>query len=290
MTGHSDEQYLFDALAWRLARPQPDLREGAHRGRMRGAGETFADIAPLMAFPDARRLDLRRSLTDPFGGYFVRRFERRTDIVLHILLDASASLAAGATSDRQALAALIGGGLAHAASRGGDRAALHAVAGAQLLAEEPPSRRPGIAGSIRDLIAAATPSGHGVAGLCEAAAALPQRRVLVALISDFDLAADELERLLGCLGPRPILPIWLRDTGLEAPSGTLGLAELRDPETRRRRTVLTTRKWAERQAQAGHRHRVALRSQFQAHGLSPIEIRDSIDVDRLIEKLGETML
>ena len=290
MTISATEQYLFDALAWRLAKLQPDLRDGAHRGRLRGAGEAFSDIAPLLAFPDPRRLDLRRSLTDPFGGYFVRRFEHQTDIVLHILLDGSASLAAVASSDRQGLAALIGSGLAHAAFRSGDRASLQVVGGAKVLADEPPSRRAGIADTIRATIAEITPTGHGVAGLCEAAAAMPQRRVLIALISDFDFAPDDLERLLDSLSPRPVLPIWLRDSGLETPPDRFGLAELHDPETGHRRTVLTTRKWAGRQVDANRRHRARLRGQFQGYGLSPIEVRDSIEVDRLIEKLGETLL
>src|SRR5699024_11336433 len=46
MTAGGEELYLFDALAWRLGRRQPGQHEGAHRGRMRGSGDSFADIAP----------------------------------------------------------------------------------------------------------------------------------------------------------------------------------------------------------------------------------------------------
>jgi uncharacterized protein (DUF58 family) len=290
MSADPDELYLFDALAWRLAQSQLGLFEGTHRSRMRGTGETFADLAPLLAFPEPRRLDLRRSFTDPFGGFFVRRFERRTDLVLHILLDASASLATGAASDRQGLAALLAGGLAQAARRGGDRAALQVIGGDVDLAYQPASRRAGLGDEVRKIVLAVKPAGEGVRGLAQAGACLPLRRVLVVLISDFALAASELDHLLGALSPRPVLPIWLRDTGLEAPLGRFGLAETRDPETGRRRTVLITRKWAARQVEAAKSQRHELRRVFLNYGQRPVEIRDSIDMHQLVAELGESAL
>lgn len=290
MRSSGDELYLFDALAWRLAQSQHGLLEGVHRSRMRGAGESFADIAPLLAYPDPRRLDLRRSFTDPFGGFFVRRFERRTDLTLHILLDASASLAVGATSDPHGLAALLAGGLAQAARRGGDRAAIHVLGGDVELTHQPASRRAGLGDEFRELVLSLTPTGQGVGGLAQAGAALPLRRVMVVLISDFALAASELDHLLGALSPRPVWPVWLRDTGLEMPAGHLGLSETRDPETGHRRTVLTTRKWAARQTEASQNHRRDLRRVFFNHGQRPVEIRDSIDMDHLISTLGEAPL
>nr|P29902.1 RecName: Full=Uncharacterized protein in moxR 3'region [Paracoccus denitrificans] len=101
---------------------------------------------------------------------------------------------------------------------------------------------------------------------------LPQERILVVLISDFELSPDELAALLAALRPRPVLSVWLRDSGFDAPSPRLGLAELCDPETGRRRTVLTTPRWAARQAQLLRDRQAALRRILAEHGLSPIEI------------------
>lgn len=287
MIPDADEIYLFDSLTWHLTRRQPGLREGAHRGRLRGAGGAFADVAPLLAHPDPRRLDLRRSITDPFGGFFVRRFERHTDLVLYILLDASASLGTVASSDRQRIAALLAGGLAQAARRGGDRVALQAVSGRETVLNLPPTRRMGIGEEIRNEVNRLFVLGDGVEGLCAAAASLPQGRTLVALISDFDHSVPELNQLLGALSPRPVLPLWLRDTGLEEPPGRIGLSEIRDPESGRQRTVLTGRKWASQQAEAGRSRRRELRAVFANHGLRPVEIRDSIDLSHLIAELDE---
>lgn len=282
--------HLFDLLTWRLARALPGMRPGGHRGTLRGAGETFADLAPLIAHPDPRRIDVRRSLLDPFGTTFVRRFETRTDLTLHVLLDASASLGTGASSDRLGLAALLAAGFAEAAWRGGDWYALTATAGEDVVDEIQPARRRQLGAELLERIGALWPGGEGVVGLERAAMALPASRILVVLISDFEYSADELRRILAALEPRPVLPIWLRDGGLEAPAGRLGVAEIRDPESGMRRTVLTTRKWAAQQAQAAARHRARLRSTFAEHDLAPIEIRDQLDVGALAAALEEVPL
>ncbi len=279
--------HLFDALAWRLATGLPGLRTGAHAGRMRGAGDRFADIAPLLAHPDPRRLDLRRSIADPFGALHVRRFQSRTDLRLHVALDASASLAAVAGADRTGLARLLVAGFAQAAYRGRDLFSLTICAGDAVPLDQPPTRR-AMAAELLDM--PLMPAGQGIAALTAMAHDLPLHRILVVLISDFEIAPDMLDLLLQAMRPRPVLPIWLRDTGLETPPPRLGLTELRDPETGRRRTVLTTPRWARNQAQATRDRHAALRRIFSEHGLAPVEISDSIDVDRLVASLSDAPL
>ena len=290
MTDPAAEEALFNALAWALPQRLSGLRDGAHAGRSRGAGGAFAGLAPLMAAPDARRLDLRRSLSDPFGGFYIRRFERPTDLTLHLMLDCSASLSAGARADKQGLAALLCGGLAQAAARGGDRAALQAIAGDQAALDEPASRRPGLGPLWREAVLGLRPSGHGITGLRDRLQALPARRLLIVLISDFELTPDELRALLTAAGERPLLAIWLRDSGLEQPEPRLGLTALRDPESGRRRVMLTHRAWARREAGAAAERRAELRALFQSFGRRPIEVTDSIAAEALIEAFAEVRL
>ena len=286
----AEELHLFDSLVWRLSEALSGTRHGGHRGKMRGAGENFADVVPLARHPDPRRLDLRRSIADPFGQVFARRFEARTDLTLHVLLDLSASLATGANADRHGLAAMLTAGLSRAARRGGDLFGLAAVAGDQALVEIPPARRPLPAEEIMRRIAELKPTGRGVEGLLRATASLPHDRLLVSLISDFEYAPDELDRLLTALRPRPVLPLWLRDSGLEAPPGGFGLADLRDPETGRSRVVLTTKSWAERQTRDSAARRAELRRVFGRHGLRAVEVVDQIRLGDLSAALAEAPL
>lgn len=279
--------HLFDALAWRLSHSLAGLRTGSHAGRMRGAGESFADIAPLLAHPDPRRIDLRRSVMDPFGALHVRRFQTRTDLRLHVALDASASLGAVARADRPGLARLLIAGFAQAARRGRDLFSLTVCAGDRLLHDQPPTRRD-LAVDLLDL--PLSPQGQGILALTAMAQDLPQDRILVVLISDFELGPSELSALLASLRPRPVLPIWLRDSGMDAPPPRLGLAEIRDPETGRRRTLLTTPRWARRQQQATRLRHDALHRIFAEFGLNPVQITDSIDVADLASSIAEAPL
>ncbi len=284
------QPHLFEALVWRLAQRISGARPDGHRGLARGAGEIFADVAPLARHPDPRRLDLRRSLTDPFGEVFVRRFETRTDLTLHLLLDASASLATGAATDRQETAALLASGFAQAARRGGDLFALDVGCGGRRALEIPPGRSLSAPEEIFARLQALAPQGEGLEALARLAEALPHERILVALISDFEQAPEELEALLSALRPRPLLPIWLRDSGLENPPGGFGLADLRDPETGRRRALLTTKAWAAAQSRTSAKRRAALKRVFERHGLRPVEILDGISIGDLSAALEEAPL
>ena len=282
--------HLFDVLAWRLARALPGLRSGGHLGRMRGAGEIFADVAPLLAHPDPRRLDLRRSISDPFGALSVRRFQARTDLRLHLLLDGSASIAASSSADRWGLMRLLAAGFAQAARRGQDLCAASLCCGTAIAHQEPPSRRPGLAQELLATLSSLHPQGRGIDALLAATAELPTERILVVLVSDFELTPAELQQILTELRPRPVLPIWLRDRALERPAPRFGLIDAQDPETGRRRTQLATRRWAAGQAAAAADARAALRAVFSEHGLRPVEIADSIEVAELAARLDEAPL
>ncbi|MGN0933654.1 DUF58 domain-containing protein [Falsigemmobacter intermedius] len=286
MTVSPADLSLFEPLAWRLARLQSGAMQGRHAAQRRAGGDIFSDVAGFLQNPDPRRLDLRRTLTDPFGTLQVRRFQHRVRIELHILLDASASLSAGAASDRQGLAALVAGGMARAAVAGGDTAVLHIGAGERLLQSGPGLRNATSAQGIIDEIAMLRPSGRGLAGLTAACDALPQRNVFVVLISDFEAGVPEIAPLLSRLQPRPMLPVWLRDSGLEDPGEGFGLMEGHDPETGARRLLLRTNARAARfRAEAASRH-AALRSLFASHGITPLEVCDSLEPEALTEALA----
>ncbi|WP_145963366.1 hypothetical protein [Paracoccus mutanolyticus] len=144
-------------------------------------------------------------MTDPFGTLSVRRFQTRTDSRLHVLLAASASLAAGAGADRVGLARLLVAGCPGRKARtrpgpGGRRG---------ILEQAKALRAAGGGAELLAVLDGRPPQRQGVGALLAAAAACRSS----AWLSDRGSrsAPSEVADLLASLRPRPVLPVWLRD-------------------------------------------------------------------------------
>ena len=87
------DQELMASLQ-RLALSAPRVQRGTfageHRSRRRGASPEFADFKSYSPGDDIRRVDW--NLYARFDELFVRLSEVTTDLTVHILLDASASM------------------------------------------------------------------------------------------------------------------------------------------------------------------------------------------------------
>lgn len=271
----------FEALVWRL-RAAARGGGGGHRGRRRGAGVAFADVVDLMRHPDPRRIDVRRSITDPGGGLKTRRFETPASIAVHVLADWSASLAAAAATERRRVAETLAAGLAVAAVRAGDRFGLVAACGDDPSPLTlPPARRAGLASWTLTALSGLRPAGAGLATLIAHAAAIPRDGTLTFIISDLEVAPDELDALLAALDGKPAHILWLLDSGFESASGRPALTDVMDLETGRIETVLMRPWFAAAYGRARQRRHEALDAVLADHGRAAIRLADSIDVAAL---------
>lgn len=276
----SAEVTLAYALRWRVRGQTP----GAHRGADTGPTGAFRRLVPFERSPDARRLDLRASLRDPFGGLYVRQFEQRSAAAVQVLIDTSASTAfdAGHGSAWTRAIALTRR-IADAARSIGDAFGL--VAGAASAAvERPPLRQR--ANAAIDALERLTPQGRGIDALIDAARLLGRRRRLVFVLSDFAFAPAALAALLEALAAHDVVPIRFgHDTLTRLPR--YGIAELSDLESGRRRLVwirpaLRTRWLA---AEAAHRETVA--ALCRRHGQPLLDLPGALDVEAVSRHLLE---
>ena len=99
------DQDLMTSLQ-RLALSAPHVQRGTfageHRSRRRGAAPEFADFKSYSPGDDIRRVDW--NLYARFDELFVRLSEITTDLTVHLLVDASASMAAPARDDKLGVA------------------------------------------------------------------------------------------------------------------------------------------------------------------------------------------
>jgi uncharacterized protein (DUF58 family) len=192
-----------------------------------------------MSDPDARRIDLRASLKDPFGRWIVRTFRQRSSINLYIIADLSASMGVTGTRRKLDVVADLTEAAAYSAHRTGD--AFGFIGADERLREElylPPTRAPGSGAVLSAKLRRLRPVGRSAAALARAAALLPRRRCLVLLASDFHLPHSLLEAVLDALAAHQVVPVVLWDPVEFAPSARFGISTVCDPESGRHRTLL----------------------------------------------------
>ena len=264
-------------------------RAGIHRGRDAGGSGTFRDLVPFLRLPDARRIDLRATLRDPFEGVHVRRFEARTPVEIWALVDLSASMRFQGTASRMGLAADLCRALAGSATRVGDgfgligcdervRADLHL----------PATRHRAAALAAAERIAGAACAGRGAGGMLEAARLLAGRPKLVFLVSDFRWPEDLIGRVFAALAPHDTVPVLLADDAEGEGLPAFGLAEIHDLEGAGRRLVLLRpalrRAWIARE-----RERVAaLARAARPYARPPFRLAERFDAGALTRHLIAT--
>jgi len=248
----------------------------------RGAG-AFLGLQPLLAHPNPRRLDLRRSLTDPFGQWLVRNMSERVSVPLFVVADVSASMAAGDFSGKRGAVADLVESTGLSAWRAGDPFGF--VAADRAVREDlfrPAAHARGIGSLLAQSLRELPFDGSGAAGLRDAYRQLGRRRALVLLASDFHFELDLARQILASLAGHFVVPIVVwgeAESAARVPER--GFIEIGDSETAARRFLWLRPRVVERIRGALAARRAALRTLFVAHGLQAVFIDGAFDPDRL---------
>lgn len=253
---------------------------GHHRSRGGDAGFEFRDHAPLHDAPDARRLDLRMSLRDPFGQWIVRRYSQRKAIAVVLVADVSASMGFVGAQRKLDVLADFAQSLAGSAWRTGDSFGFHAC-DEQWRADLalPQTRRRGVGVALADTLRALEPRGRSARALVEVQRHLPRRRSLVFLVSDFHLPLGEVGQILANLGAHQVVPTVLWQAAEFAADAARGLAQVHEPESGSRGWLWWRPALRERWQAAAQARREALAELFRAQRLAPLFIEGAFDAD-----------
>nr|BAL54073.1 hypothetical conserved protein [uncultured Gammaproteobacteria bacterium] len=245
------------------------VRPGAHRGSWAGAGSWFLGVTEFLRYPDARRLDLRRSLLDPFLQLYVKVFEQRLAATVVIAADLSASL--GVSPHKRKTLLDLSWAVAASARRLGDRFGFCGF-DTQLRQEftMPPLTTTSWLREMLARLKAHPWSGGSALGARELASWLPPRRSLVFLISDFYWPQALLHQVVTSLKSHWVVPVvvWCPQEFMDWPQ--FGLRQVVDAETGKRRLVVLTPTWHRRLKANLKAWRNRLERFFRTQGLSPL--------------------
>jgi hypothetical protein len=264
--------------------PSRSLMPGAHRSSVEGSGLMARALVPLASARDPRRIDLRASLRDPFGNWWVREFRQRSTVRVIVALDMSASLTAGGGSSLEPSPAETALAFTRAAARsatgGGDSFGVLPF-GATLI--EPLTLAPTrVAAAGKAALAAIAEAGwqaDSARAIEDVPSRLPAGASLVFLVSDFRLPPEQLDRALAQMSAHDVVPAWLRSP-LEPMAGSgPSLVDWRDAESGRLRTLWLRPALRRRIAQAQQDHDAAIQRLFERYQCLPLRLAGRFDAD-----------
>ncbi|MES2500598.1 MAG: DUF58 domain-containing protein [Pseudomonadota bacterium] len=233
----SDEFYAkpFEYLVpWK----SQSLQLGQHRGSQRGLGLEYRGNANLIDYPDARRMDIRQTLRDPFEQVQVRQFNQESTTPIYALCDLSSSMQFKSNQRKLDKAIEISIAVANSAYLAGDVFSFigynsHVLEDFTL----PLSRNFHQANETIAQLHDYQKMHVGCEGIADVPNFLGQNRGLVFWISDFHMPLAIIEKTLIALSAHQVIPIVLWDDSEYKKLPKFGFGTMIDPETGLNKTL-----------------------------------------------------
>lgn len=226
------------------------VHAGDHRGLQRGLGFEYRGNVPLVDYPDARRMDLRQTLRDPYEQIQVKLFNQDNTTPIFAVCDLSSSMQFKGRQRKLDQAKEIAASIALSAFNAGDLFSL--VGYHQQVVEEftlPLSLHVHQALELIGEMHGYRKMRVGSEGIMEVPQFLSQHKGLVFWISDFHMPIALIEQALNAMSVHQVVPIVLWDDQEYKHLPRFGFGNMLDPETGMNRTIF---------------FRDAVRSQFEA--------------------------
>jgi len=259
---------------------------GAHRGADFGAFGSFKDIVPFLSYPDARRIDIRATIHNPFDEIFVRRFEQRVSIDVYAIIDSSRSLSYQGQTSKAVLIRELCVTLARSVRRTGDRFGL-VVCGADINEALfiPASNRRSIEEDIANYLSSLRFDDANANGLLQISTGLTGKRKLLFLISDFLLPDNLLRRVFEDLHEHDVIPVLVKDSAEDLALPDFGFMHMRDLETHKEQLIFmrpsVKQEWIKKVSD--HEEKVARLA--REHGRSLVVLKDIFDPEQFSQAI-----
>lgn len=211
---------------------------GAHRGTQRGLGFEYRNNVPLVDYPDARRMDLRQTLRDPYEQVQVKLFNQDNTTPIFAVCDLSSSMEFKGAQRKLDKAMEIAASVATSAFEAGDVFSFigydeHVLEDLTL----PLSHHLHQSLEVIEQLREHEKMGVGSAGILEVAQYLSMNKGLVFWISDFHMPLELIEEALNMMSRHQVVPVMLWDDQEYRKLPKFGFGTMIDPETGLNRTI-----------------------------------------------------
>lgn len=211
---------------------------GEHRGTQRGLGFEFKGNVSLIDYPDARRLDLRQTLNDPYEQVQVKLFNQDNTTPIFAVCDLSSSMQFKGQGRKLDLAKEIAASIAYSAFEKSD--VFSFIAYNNHVIEELTlslSHHVHQSFEVIEQLGEYKKMRVGAEGILEVPQYLSQNRGLVFWISDFHMPMPIVEQALNAMSAHQVIPIVLWDDYEHKKLPKFGFGNMIDPETGLNKTI-----------------------------------------------------
>ena len=251
---------------------------GEHRGTQRGLGFEFKGNVPLIDYPDARRVDLRQSLRDPYEQVQVKLFNQDNTTPIFAVCDLSSSMQFKGKARKLDLAKEIAASIAYSAFESSD--VFSFIAYNQHVIED---LTLSLSHHIHQSFEVIEKLGEykkmrvGSEGILEVPQYLSQHKGLIFWISDFHMPITLIEQAMNAMSAHQVIPIVLWDDQEYKKLPKFGFGNLIDPETGDNQTIFFRESVREQFEEAFAARKQALETLFTSFDSQAIYINGKYD-------------
>jgi uncharacterized protein (DUF58 family) len=222
------------SLPWKSS----SVHFGGHRGTQRGLGFDYRGNVPLVDYPDARRMDLRQTLRDPYEQVQVKVFNQDNTTPIFAVCDLSSSMQFSKNARKLDKAMAISASIAYSASIAGDLFSFisynqHVIEDLTIPLSYQLNQSLELISKLSDYNQMRLSSN----GIFEVPQYLSQNKGLVFWISDFHMDIKHLEQALNAMSRHQVVPVVLWEAQEYRKLPKFGFGTMIDPETGLNRTI-----------------------------------------------------
>lgn len=267
---------FFYQVPWKSS----SIHFGEHRGTQRGLGDEFKGNMSLIDYPDARRMDLRQTLRDPYEQVQVKLFNQDNTTPIFAVCDVSSSMQFKGQRRKLDLAKEIAASIAYSAFETSD--VFSVIAYHQQVIETLTlslSHHVHQAFEVIDQLGQYHEMRVGAEGILEVPQYLSQHRGLVFWISDFHMPLSLIEQAFNAMSVHQVIPVVLWDEYEYTKLPKFGFGNMIDPETGMNRTIFFRQAVRAKFEEAFVARKQALETLFTRFESQAIYIHDQYDPD-----------
>jgi len=277
-------------FAYQIPWKSSSIHSGEHSGTQRGLGFDYRGNVSLLDYPDARRMDLRQTLRDPYEQVQVKLFNQDNTTPIFAVCDLSGSMQFQGRQRKLDQAKEIAASIALSAFNAGDMFSL--IGYNRQVVEEftlPLSLHVHQALELIGTLHDYRKMRVGAEGIMAVHQFLSQQKGLVFWISDFHMPIGMIEQALNSMSVHRVIPIVLWDDQEYRQLPRFGFGNMIDPETGQNRTIFFREAVRAQFEAAFRRRKEALDALFAHFDSQPLYLNGKFDPEAMTHYFEQYM-